>query len=189
MLHINDIDREVAGILNHTGLGNVPRLAYSVTHTHYDIDSKMDKFIITFTNSRGRSETFEYGTWTGRRVTRGKGNRFGPIAAGKNKATLKELRLLTGQKKVTWEEQGNNNSHNPSYLVIAPTQASVLYGLLSDMDCADCTFNDFCDSLGYDNDSMSAHKTYLACQESGEKLRRVIDNKTIEQLQELLQDY
>ena len=68
-----------------------------------------------------------------------------------------------------------------------PQLADVLYSLVSDSQCANDTFADFCADLGYDTDSRKALETYLACQESGTKLRKLGLN--LAQLSELFQDY
>lgn len=177
MLSINDTDRQVAALLKSKGI------KFSVHYTHFDRDSQMDKFIITFTGFK--SETFDYMMGTGHRVDTSKSYPYNRLNHKQLKA-LKDLRNLIDQKTVSFPLDGSPNS---SQLAVAPTQASVLYCLLSDIDCGADTFQDFCDNLGYDSDSMSAHKIYLACQENGHKLRNVLNNNTIEQLQELLQDY
>ena len=52
-----------------------------------------------------------------------------------------------------------------------PGLAGILSSLLSDGQVASETFEDFCADLGYSTDSRKALDTYLACQDSGRKLR------------------
>lgn len=47
------------------------------------------------------------------------------------------------------------------------------------------TFDDFCDEFGYDNDSISALNTYLACQRQWAALRKIFTKEQIEKLSEI----
>lgn len=55
-----------------------------------------------------------------------------------------------------------------------PSAADVLASLLSDAQCAEGTFENFCSNLGYDTDSRKALDTYLACQATGTEMRRFL---------------
>lgn len=57
---------------------------------------------------------------------------------------------------------------------VNPTAIQVIAILLLDASCARGTFEDFCDECGYDTDSRKALETYLACQENGSKLRKLL---------------
>lgn len=70
-----------------------------------------------------------------------------------------------------------------------PHAADVLYALLLDGDAAQMTFASWCDEYGYDTDSRKALTIYLACQENADKLARIFDHTTREQLREALRDY
>ena len=51
----------------------------------------------------------------------------------------------------------------------APCKKNILWCILTDAQCVqDYYFNEFCDELGYDNDSISALDTYNACHKTGE---------------------
>lgn len=54
----------------------------------------------------------------------------------------------------------------------SPSIEDVLHALINDGEASTMSFNDWCDMFGYDNDSLSARKTYDACQENGDKLSR-----------------
>ena len=57
-----------------------------------------------------------------------------------------------------------------------PTLESVLSCLISDSYCGR-SFQDFCDNLGYDNDSRKAEKTFKATLKQTSKLKKLLDNK------------
>jgi hypothetical protein len=63
----------------------------------------------------------------------------------------------------------------------------ILYSLILDSNFSSENFDDFCDDLGYNNDSMKANDTYRACQKNAKKLRTFI--KDINQASELFQNY
>lgn len=54
----------------------------------------------------------------------------------------------------------------------SPSLEDVLYALISDSEAGSMTFNEWCDMFGCDNDSLSARKTYDACQENADKLNK-----------------
>ncbi len=70
-----------------------------------------------------------------------------------------------------------------------PTQASVLYCLLLDMDAEDYSFREWCANLGYDDDSRKAERIYFACQDIAKDMRVTFNAEQIDHMRELLQDY
>jgi hypothetical protein len=70
-----------------------------------------------------------------------------------------------------------------------PPLLDVLYSLVMDSDADDYTFEEWCDSYGYDTDSRKAESTYNACREIGTKLRRMLGADTPAKLRELFQNY
>ena len=72
----------------------------------------------------------------------------------------------------------------PQYFINRPTFPEILDSLRSDSECAYPTFEEFADNLGYDSDSRSAEKIYLACCEIERKLRRLVGGKGMVELLE-----
>lgn len=70
-----------------------------------------------------------------------------------------------------------------------PSLASVLSSFILDSRAIDQSFNDWCDESGYDTDSRKALKTYEACCEQGQKLRKLFTAEQRSILETLLQDY
>lgn len=70
---------------------------------------------------------------------------------------------------------------------VAPHAADVLACLLSDSGAVGVAFSEWCDEFGYESDSRKALDTYLACQETYLKLRRILGD--LEPYRELLADY
>ena len=69
-----------------------------------------------------------------------------------------------------------------------PKFLDVMYCLVSDAGCVDCsTFNDFCDELGYDNDSISDRKAYDACCDTRAELAGM--GFCLDNLRELFAEY
>lgn len=58
-----------------------------------------------------------------------------------------------------------------------PRVRDILHSLYMDYSCSQGTFEDFCSNMGYDTDSRRALDTYLACQESGAKLRKIMKSE------------
>jgi hypothetical protein len=60
---------------------------------------------------------------------------------------------------------------------------------LLDSSAADSSFDDWCADYGYDTDSRKALESYLECQQTSIKLRKVFTNSQLETLQTMLEDY
>ena len=80
----------------------------------------------------------------------------------------------------------NSITVNDKFLHV-PQIEDVLECLISDMRYGEYSFNEFCDNLDYDNDSLKALDTYRACMTIGEKLVRVIGRAKINEIEESLQ--
>jgi hypothetical protein len=88
----------------------------------------------------------------------------------------------TGHRtKVRFSEWNYENEVRPT----VPGMADVLNCLIMDADAVGMSFADWCDNFGYDTDSRKAERTYFACQETGEKLRKVLTREEIETLRGL----
>jgi len=55
-----------------------------------------------------------------------------------------------------------------------PTAEGCLECLLSDANCAENTFEDFCSELGYDTDSRKAEATFKACKIVRKNMERLL---------------
>ena len=77
-------------------------------------------------------------------------------------------------------------------IAVLPTTLDVLYSLQSDASLAAESHADFCATLGISTDSRKGLEDYLACQESGEKYRKLMGAFTAEernQIEDFLQNY
>jgi hypothetical protein len=71
----------------------------------------------------------------------------------------------------------------------APTLETVLHSLILDSEAREMSLEDWCDSFGYDSDSIKALGIYQACCESAKKLNAIYTREEIKQIKEALQDY
>ena len=167
---INTQDLEVSEMIN----------SYSVVYVGERTKDawKYDKWLITL-----NGVDFEYSTGIGHRLEVEKGKYS---LSAKQKRFVKELKECTKLNKVLFTIEDR------SLYAVAPTQASVLYCILMGSDADEYSFSDWCDNLGYDEDSRKALDIYLACQENSKKLKQVFKtftNERIEKLRETLEDY
>jgi len=178
MLTINEQDNQVAEYLESIGVSYGTRYLGAVKND----DWNADKWAITFKTGK-HMEPFEFNT--------GLGHRIKPLAnrralSAKDRAALKKLRDVVKQKDVALI--ANGDQWNPEFAVV-PTQASVLYCLLSDASAGEQLFADFCADFGYDEDSRKAFGIYEACQKIALQLRHLFTGEQMEKLRELLEDY
>lgn len=71
---------------------------------------------------------------------------------------------------------------------VPPSLIDVLHCLTSDSDCADYTFEEWCDNLGYDTDSRKAERMFKARCNQTVLFKRLIGDD-FEALQTAMQDY
>jgi hypothetical protein len=188
----NDIDVAVAKFLKSVSTTfEVKFIREAMANKADDWKESADYFVCSFTTSKGVYKAFDYYTGVGLRINVRQGSSFySPnhvvndvelatvgIKAERGMYTAKAVRGLQGR------------TVNAKQWVVNPSAAGILYSLLSDMSALDTCFDDWCDNLGMDNDSLSALNLYQACCENGKKIRALFSNEQIEQLQELLQDY
>lgn len=70
-----------------------------------------------------------------------------------------------------------------------PEVASVLHSLMLDMDACEMSFEEWCNELGFNSDSIKDQAVYFECQKSGDKLKKIFTHAQFEELREALQDY
>jgi hypothetical protein len=92
-----------------------------------------------------------------------------------------EFDYYTGKGWVKTPKHGQASPIKPSLL-------DVMSSLISDYTLSTETFEEFCDNLGYDNDSIKVLKIYASCQENSMKLSKAIGGIT-QELIEFFQDY
>lgn len=124
------------------------------------------------------SESFDYYTGTGHRVI------FKPE---QYEIERKALASCVNKRSIMAENIRANMAD--CVKPFAPFAAGVLHSLINDRQAICLSFNQWCSEYGYDNDSLSAFRTYQACCETGEKLLRIFSRKQIRELAELLADY
>jgi hypothetical protein len=117
--------------------------------------------------------------------------------------SAKCVRLANAKKNDDWRETADHWNitiggevfdyytgigHRKGGKPFRPSLSSVLYSLVLDSSACDQSFDSWCSDFDYDTDSRKALETYLACQESVNKLRRV-GICIPENLREFFRDY
>lgn len=132
-----------------------------------------DKFIFII-----NGETFDYHQGIGHST---------PIFDRKAKYGFEKLKGLKFKRDA--EKEGYTVFTSNNRFVKKPHLADLLYCLISDANCGIETFDDFCSNYGYDTDSRKALEIYLQCQETNNKLRKVLSGDVLRKCEEILQDY
>ena len=121
-------------------------------------------------------QTFDYHTGIGNRISKGRYyekefRRLINIKPKQNKENLiKHCQKLEQVSKVKPPKMDDN-----------------LYSLLVDADAINYSFNDWCDTFGYDTDSIKAQNIYNDCQKNGKKIASFIGN--LDEAREKFKDY
>lgn len=147
---------------------------FIVTHLGLRLDENLwshDKWNVTI-----EGQDFKYSTGIGHRIEKDsfKRDEFKKVL-GKNPKKEKQ-NLLMYNKEVE------------NYSKVKPLSIDdVLYSLISDAQYGEMLFSDFCDELGYNEDSLKDNEMYKSCQKTNKKVRSFISN--IEEARKLFQDY
>jgi hypothetical protein len=137
-----------------------------------------DAWVVTFTVTlfgRIESQRFDYFTGTGQRKPNPS------IIAQLNASALAKV----SKRMLAWEQHYKSWPDVPQ----APHAADVLQCLILDSSAASQSFADWCSDYGYDTDSRKAFAVYEACQQSGDKLRKIFTRDELSALADALQDY
>ena len=70
-----------------------------------------------------------------------------------------------------------------------PKKEDLLSCLCSDYNCNTFSFKEFCDELGYNNDSMKDFAVFKALKKNQTKLNYLFGSETMQKLSEEYQDY
>jgi len=97
-------------------------------------------------------------------------------------------------RKNGWKMERDLTTHGGGAWMVkpkGPDVKGVLWSLLMDSNdhIHGISFEDWCDSLGYDNDSIKALKIYEECQKASRDLFAMFGAAGIEELNTLLEDY
>jgi len=116
------------------------------------------------------------------------------MASLRKGATIVQFNYYTGEGLRQYNTKTGKAPRGRRFTILVPRPvfpgpAGVLYALVPDASGAQETFSEWCDNFGADKDSISALKTYHACQETADKLRRVFNAETHHQIEEALEDY
>lgn len=105
--------------------------------------------------------------------------------------------IFHGDRKAPWSDKNTHNYNNHTITVSLNGKrtkfefwASIMQpeiqtreqlldafsAFVSDAYCGEQSFENFCDELGYDRDSISALRIYKACQRAYKKLSRLTEN-------------
>lgn len=77
------------------------------------------------------------------------------------------ITLRNGRKRMTFPYYGGGFASDP-------TADDVVGSLASDADALDMSFPQWCDEYGCDADSISDHRTFLACRKIGKRFRNLV---------------
>lgn len=91
--------------------------------------------------------------------------------------------LKNGGKQFTLDYHMGLAHKNP------PKLSDVLYSLIMDSESLELNFSDWCNMLGYNQDSIKDKKIYSLCQKNGKGLQKLFNQDEIQNFKELLQDY
>lgn len=184
MLSINKQDKCVAEYIKKCGVKYEARHLAEMLHDEW----KHDLFYITFQNNNGKISDFEYKTGIGHRLTPDNKSFRNTLSARQNRER-KALKELLGVNPTVQAKHATSKKPVSQEWIVLPTQASVLYCLLSDADAQNYSFDDWCDMLGYSSDSIEHLNIYKTCLKNTKKLSKVFSREQIKKLNELLEDY
>jgi hypothetical protein len=131
----------------------------------------------------GGTATFDFQTGIGHRVLapgyKREGSKYvsssGEVVVSDEEAIARNWLIL---KRVNKEGKAGNYGKE----LLGCNVGDVLYSVLSDAEACEMSFEEWCDALGENNDSIKALNTYRLCQENGFKLLRLLGRELVDEL-------
>ena len=80
-------------------------------------------------------------------------------------------------ERIQREEHPSRWDNHPEAIPTPPTVGDVVSSLLLEASALDESFSEWCDSLGYDEDSRKALDAYFTCQENGRGIQKLLGSK------------
>lgn len=169
-------------------LGLTAKITLQGTRSQFEDNSPMLHFSAAFTNAKGHCEVFDYFVglgnldWSSKKVptwasciTRGfSENELHIVEMGTKRWQVKDKSLLASAAfkvaKVT---------------AYTPDPVHILHRLAMEADAQEMSFEDWCDNLGYEQDSRKAEQTYNACRSEYLRLRKLISAEQARTVREL----
>lgn len=137
------------------------------------------------------------------------GSRFDPLSDDRNfilsamGVTMSWVRTEPRKDADDWDASASHwrvtLRHNKKRMAFAysmgaahtgePEIDDCLNSILRDAECAGDGFEDFCESLGYDQDSRKAYRVWKACKRIAASLNRLFTSRELDELRELFAGY
>lgn len=178
------IDRQVADYLKKIGVTIEPTYIGERLTGDWQHD--------LFTVSLNDKHHTEYKTGLGHRIS-SNSETFSTSLSRRDQDKLKLLRVCYPDKRqikyTPKTKVFNGGRASQIQYVLLPTQASILYCLLVDMQAGEQPFSDWCGDFGYSDDSIESLNIYQACEKINKQLRDVFKREHIEHLKQLLEVY
>jgi hypothetical protein len=163
-------------------LKSMPKL--TLTSVHMGLEEKTEDVPDSF----GRKHTYLQDKWSVS-VSYGAQNFTTEYSQGIGHRKLISSAKKEGNKyyeRITGQFKNEKDACKAQWLkLVEPNLADVMSCLLSDGRCAEGTFEDFCSELGYNDDSISALNTYLACQATRTAMIKMLGYELFNELSQL----
>lgn len=138
-------------------------------------DWHCDRWNVDLINGR-TEETTEYKTGLGLRKL---------SATGKHEiARIQRCDYMGNQRKLSEIAYVKQSQSKP----VKPENADILYCLLMDAEANGMSFNEWCDTFGYDNDSIKAEAIYRQCCEADLILKRWVNPEVLKAIEVATQE-
>lgn len=164
-MNINEYQRQALEFLKETGTTCTIAYVGCLYNEDWDKTNKHDLYYVTLKNNRGE---YTYKYWDSLYHT--------------------EIHHMTAEEY----QRKNRSTCCDIYQARRQLKEAKLHAVITEYDVLAClttweggTFEDFCDEFGYDNDSISAYKTYMAVCKERDGLRKIYTYEQLEMLSEI----
>ena len=171
---LKEIEAKIDALLTQNDISVSVRYVGETNRAFADSKNLMDEWRFVFTKNK-IIEEFEYFTGVGHR-SKMTDTPKGRVAANDCKNISKTSLYYLAKVKEFCKP-------------VAPHPTGLIHCALSESEACNMSFANWCDDFGYDTDSRKAFNTYEACQQNGDKLKRIFNHIQREELRETLQDY
>lgn len=164
-----------------------------------DMNITMETHFVPFPISRNKNEKYPSLNWMVTILCNGKKVLTTDYMAGSaycpsytQKQTYESKILVSEECKTGYRcfiRSSSDFIHQNKRFPILPKIEDVMQSLVMDAEAFEYTFEDWCGSFGYEEDSRKAEKIYNTCVENARQLIIKIGTDGLKKLQEAYQDY
>ena len=148
-----------------------------------------DEWLYTISNeNHSRVERFNYFTGIGHRFIKASSVKY-PYPCYSVKHLTNDCKRSLQNYQRSYELKNKSRLYNTQLTVMQPEIAGLLYSLLLDIEADNMSFSNWCNELGYNDDSIKHFNIYQDCCKESKQWKNIFNSVITAEFKKILEDY